>query len=91
MKNLKNKWLWVAPILVIMIALLVILIQALHSEETIVLGMVETTEIDLAAKIPGRVDSLLVKEGQLVQKGQLLATLESKEIDAKVAQARSVM
>lgn len=91
MKSLKNKWLWAAPLLVIIVALLVILIQALHSEETVVVGMVETAEIDLAAKIPGRVDSLLVKEGQLVQKGQLLATLESKEIDAKVAQAKSVM
>ena len=32
-----------------------------------------------------------VSEGDNVQKGQLLATLESKEIDAKVEQARGVL
>ena len=50
-------------------------------------GQVEATQIDVAAKVPGRVDSLLVREGQSVSKGQLLAVLDSPEIRAKLVQA----
>lgn len=53
--------------------------------------MVEVDEIDVASKIPGRIDSLFVQEGNRVYKGQILARLQSKEIDAKVEQARGAM
>jgi HlyD family secretion protein len=54
-------------------------------------GMVETAEVDVAAKIPGRVDSLFADEGDTLQRGQTLATLESREVDAKVGQAEAAM
>ena len=56
-----------------------------------VVGLVETTEIDIAPKIPGRIDSVFVSEGSIVKKGQVIAKLEPETIDAKVAQAKSVM
>lgn len=52
-------------------------------------GEVEATQIDVAAKIAGRVDSLCVREGDTVRKGQLLAVLASPEIQAKRTQATS--
>ena len=53
------------------------------------LGYVECEEVDVASKIPGRILSLTVKEGQTVTAGQKLAELESGEIRAKVAQAKA--
>ncbi len=45
-------------------------------------------ETILGFKTSGIVNSILVKEGDFVKKGQLLATLDLREIDAHVAQAR---
>lgn len=45
-------------------------------------------ESTLGFKIGGVVSRVLVKEGDAVKKGQLLATLDQTEIDATVAQAR---
>jgi HlyD family secretion protein len=59
--------------------------------DTFLSGMVETRHIDVASKIAGRIDSLLVQEGDSVSKGTVLAVLESKELTAKVEQARGAM
>lgn len=56
-------------------------------KEVVYQGRIEAKEIYLAAKIPSRLKSTEVKEGTSVTKGQLLATLESPEIDAKELQA----
>jgi RND family efflux transporter MFP subunit len=49
-----------------------------------------TTENDarLAFKIGGVIDRIYVAEGQTVQKGQLLATLKTAEINAQIEQSR---
>jgi HlyD family secretion protein len=47
-------------------------------------GRIEGREVTLAAKeIQGRVKTLLVDEGHTVKKGQLLAELESNQLDAR--------
>jgi len=58
-----------------------------HPSPEILQGEVEATQVDVAAKIPGRVGAVNVREGQWVRKGQLLVTLDSPEIRAKLAQA----
>lgn len=57
----------------------------------IISGTTETRHIDVASKIPGRIDSVFISEGDFVVKGQHIARLESKEIGAKVEQARGAM
>jgi HlyD family secretion protein len=52
-------------------------------------GQIEATEIDVSSKIPGRIDTIAVAEGATVRKGDLVATLDSPEIRAKLEQARS--
>ena len=52
-------------------------------------GQIEATEIDVSSKIPGRVDTIAVVEGATVRKGDLIATLDSPEIKAKLEQVRS--
>lgn len=53
----------------------------------LVQGEVEAAQVDVSAKIPGRVAEVLVDVGQKVRKGDLLARLESPEIAAKLDQA----
>lgn len=48
-------------------------------------------EIELSFKMPGIVARVLVAEGQQVRRGQTLATLDVREIDAQVSAARSAV
>jgi HlyD family secretion protein len=50
-------------------------------------GEVEATQVKVATKIVGRIDSLAVHKGDLVKKGQLLFTLKSPEMEARLSQA----
>jgi len=52
-------------------------------------GRVEAVEIDLAAKIPGRVKSILVREGDFVKAGQTLAVIDTLSLDAQLRQAEA--
>lgn len=54
-------------------------------------GEVEATQIRVASKIPGRIDSLAVHKGDMVKKGQLLFTIKSPEIEAKLLQAKAAL
>ncbi len=54
-------------------------------------GMIEATEYDVASKIPGRVASMTVREGEEVIVGQELFRLSDREVRAKVAQAQGVV
>lgn len=53
-------------------------------------GMVDSDEIRIGAKVPGRLESLAVAEGDEVKPGQLLATLSSPELQAKVVQVQAM-
>jgi HlyD family secretion protein len=45
-------------------------------------GTVDANEVMVAAKIPGRIQQLLVDEGQDVKAGQLIAVIESDDLQA---------
>ncbi len=53
-------------------------------------GEVEATQIKVASKLIGRIDSLAVKKGDEVVPGTLLFTLSSPELEAKYSQASAV-
>jgi HlyD family secretion protein len=55
----------------------------------VIQGQIEATEIDVSSKIPGRLAGITVVEGAAVRKGDLVATLDSPELEAKLAQARA--
>ncbi len=52
-------------------------------------GSIETTETELSFQIPGRILKLTAEEGDRVKKGELIATLDAKEIDQSIAVAKS--
>ena len=49
-------------------------------------GEIEATQFRVASKIPGRIDTIAVKRGQQVAKGDFLFSISSPEIDAKLLQ-----
>lgn len=61
-----------------------------NNEPIYLQGQVEAKQINVAPKVPGRVKAIYKKEGDRVQKGELLLELESTEIDAKLSQAEAV-
>ncbi len=50
-------------------------------------GQIEAQQYNISSKIPGRIDEVKVKKGDSVKKGQLIFTILSPEIDAKLMQA----
>jgi HlyD family secretion protein len=62
--------------------------EAKSSEPT---AYVESTTINASFKVGGRIESILVKEGDHVKRGQLLATLENGDLQAKAAQAQAAV
>ncbi len=52
-------------------------------------GTVDANEVVVSSKIPGRIETLTVEEGQQVQAGELIAVLESEDLQAawKAAEA----
>jgi HlyD family secretion protein len=79
------------PLVIIVVAVIFLAMRKTNPEPQILSGTVEVTRIDMASKIPGRIDSLFIREGECVHRGQLLFKLESKEMLAKVEQAQGAM
>ncbi|MBT8768972.1 HlyD family secretion protein [Pseudomonas boanensis] len=50
-------------------------------------GRIEATEVDVAAKLPGRVAEISVDEGDFVSQGQVLARMDTRVLEAQLAQA----
>lgn len=53
-------------------------------------GTVECTTYKASSKIAGRIEEMKVRQGQTVQKGELLYILSTPELDAKLQQAEAV-
>jgi HlyD family secretion protein len=47
-------------------------------------GRIETTQVDISSKLAGRLVDISVEEGSLIQKDEILASLDIKELNAKL-------
>lgn len=54
-------------------------------------GRIEAVQTDISTKIAGRVDSILVEEGDLVEAGQIVATIETSQLRAQLLQAQAAV
>lgn len=52
-------------------------------------GRVEAEQIDVATRTPGRVERILVSEGDLIEAGQVLAVMDTRELKAQLARAKA--
>lgn len=74
------------------IVVAVVLISLYLDKRTpmLIQGTVECTTYKASSKVPGRIDAMKVEEGQQVAKGDLLYTLSTPELNAKLMQAEAV-
>lgn len=52
-------------------------------------GRIEATEVDIATRIPGRLESFSVAEGDLIEAGRLVAKMDADEMEARLAAAEA--
>ncbi len=52
-------------------------------------GRIEATEVDIATKLPGRLTAVLVKEGDTVEKDQVVARMDTATLKAQLQQAEA--
>ncbi|MBS0029579.1 HlyD family secretion protein [Chitinophaga sp. 22321] len=86
----KNYWALLIPLVILIIALIFFVKKPAATDKSAI-GMVDADYVDVAAEFPGRLDSLLVKQGDTVRRGQLLGVLRSTEINAIRNQAQAAI
>lgn len=52
-------------------------------------GRIEATEIDISAKLAGRIEEIYVKEGDFVEAGQLLVSMQTDVLQAQLNEAKA--
>lgn len=52
-------------------------------------GRIEAEQVDVATKIAGRVEAVLVHEGDMVRAGQVLARMDTRELEAALRQTEA--
>lgn len=52
-------------------------------------GRIEATDIDISAKIAGRIEKIFVREGELVKAGQLLVQMQTDTLEAQLNEVRA--
>ena len=71
-------------VLIILIGLIAFGLWKSYQPKTVdVQGRVEAETLHVSTKVPSRIEGIFVSDGQKVNKGQLLVTLSSPEIEAK--------
>jgi len=80
-------WPLLIPLLILVIALLFLFVRKSDHGDQMIIGMADATFINISSAIPGKMDSLLVKEGDTVARDQLLALLSSTEVSSLQDQA----
>jgi HlyD family secretion protein len=74
---------------VFLIALIFYIFTTPHGSEIPLTGTVDGNEVIVSPQITGRIVNLTVDEGSEVKKGDLLAELDPKELDASLAAAKA--
>lgn len=91
MTTKKQVLILIIPVLIIIAGIIFLaFLKPDNFNKRVFVGLFETTEIRVASEIPGRVENIYVKLGEQVQQGQLLATIESDILEAKVQQAEGM-
>ena len=58
----------------------------MRKQPLVLQGQAEATEIRISGKLPGRIDTFLVKEGEWVKQGDTLVVINSPTVEAKYRQ-----
>ncbi len=77
-------------VLLVIAAIIAIGVYLQYREPVLLQGTVECSSYKASSKIAGRIDTMLASEGAKVEKGQLLYTLSTPELDAKLQQVEAL-
>ena len=91
MKLSKSAIALLIPVVIIIVAVVMLISRHEEERDNIMLGMFEAPTVNVSSLIPGRVKEVLVDEGDSVRQGQLVFTMETKIMDAKVGQAEGLV
>ena len=89
----KSKKYLTISFIVVLIAVIILSFTGmllLKDKPVILQGQIEATEIRISGKLPGRIDTFLVKEGQNVKAGDTLVVINSPEALAKYQQVNAL-
>src|SRR5205807_1268989 len=75
----------VAALVILAVGLGIYFSGLFSPNELVLTGMVTTENILVSSEIGGRLEQVLAKEGEMVKKGALLATIQPREWKADVA------
>lgn len=88
----------ITPIIVLLVIIVILVLGffalmrfATRSEPEFLQGQIEARRVMVAGKLPGRVSELSVREGDFVEKGDLIAMISSPEVEAKRMQAEGAL
>ena len=62
---------------------------AIHPQKETIIGEADATEYRISNMVPGHIDQLYVAEGDYVRAGDTLAHIGSRQVDAKMMQAKA--
>ena len=88
-ENNKSLLAGLAVIIATVVIVALVGIFAIHPQKEIIAGEADAAEYRVSNMVPGHIDSLYVKEGALVRRGDTLAHIASRQVDAKMLQAEA--
>ena len=90
--KINNKSISIAFVIILAITVIVSVAGMLltRRQPLVLQGQVEATEIRISGKLPGRVDSFLVSEGDWVKAGDTLVVINSPLVEARYRQANAM-
>jgi multidrug resistance efflux pump len=86
--NARNRVFLILGLLVVG-SLIWYLVTTPQSSDLQLIGTVDANEVVVSSKIPGRLETLTVKEGDTVKAGQVIATIESEDLEAALKAAEA--
>ncbi len=90
-KQIKEYWPLLVPAVVIVFASIFWLKNTISPAQHLTVGMVEAEYVDVASEIPGRLMSRSFALGDTVARGQVLARMKPKEVDALTGQSKAAV
>jgi HlyD family secretion protein len=87
--NNKINYIVSAIILAIVVWVSMTFYQAYQPKALILQGEIDAQSYNISSKLPGRISEVFVKKGDFVHKGDIIFTIASPEVEAKLAQAQA--
>lgn len=88
-ENNKSLWAGLAVVIVTVVIVMLVGLVAIRPQKELIAGEADASEYRVSNMVPGHVDTLYVKEGDHVRRGDTLAHIASRQVDAKMLQAEA--